>query len=82
MGLKTLSGSALAVASGPGDVEITFLDHDGFYVRHTALDGSGLVNWTPWPKNVPALLTLDVGQWLHLRGRQTALVGVITATEI
>jgi hypothetical protein len=82
MALKTLSSAALAVASGPGDVEITFIDHDGAYVRHTALDGSGLVNWTPWAKGVPAILRLAAGQWLHLRGRQTAFVGVIDATEI
>ena len=82
MALKTLSAAALAVASGPGDVEVTFLDHDGFNVRHTALDGSALVNWTPWPKGVPVLLTLATGQWLHIRGRQTAFVGPISATEI
>lgn len=82
MALKTLSAAALAVASGPGDVEVTFQDHDGFYIRHSSSDGSALTDWMPWKNRVPVLLTLDTGQYLHLRGRGTASVDVIDATAV
>lgn len=69
-----LSQEWLPVAVGPGNASFAFLDHPGEWTIHNSASPVGIFGGFHAEKDKTRSLTLVAGEWLHLRGRQTARV--------
>lgn len=71
---KSVSSAWVAVAQGAGDVVFSFDDAPGEFTVHSASDPAAIVAGHKQPKETPFSMTLQAGEYLHLRGRGTATV--------
>ena len=75
---KTATGSFVAVAQGPGVAYITFEDEKGFWALKDASDPTGITGSHPARKGYCQAITLETGEYLHIRGRGSVIVTAAT----
>lgn len=76
---KSASAAWSAAAQGPGTAYITMQDHTGYWIIHTTNDASALaLDGHPAGRGWPQAITLETGEFLHVRGRGSYLVTAAT----
>lgn len=74
----TATSAWASVATGPGVVILNFEDHPGSYSVHSSADGSAINAGFVAENDKPYSVTLDAGEYLHVRGRGGVVVDLAT----
>lgn len=75
---RTATAAFVAVAQGPGTAYITFEDEKGFWALKDASDPTGITGSHPAHKGYCQAITLETGEYLHVRGRGNVTVTAAT----